>query len=407
MNCGYLYEIRRKSEDFESTQRPQHVHLRTFSEEEDDDVWVVPEESFDNAYQTIGENEDDDGDGDGDKNEDGDDNVGDGDDGIPRKTTSNKNPSNILQNFEIFSAQRLRLSLSAEQISLKSQQQQWENTHKTDTPINKSINTETDVQARPVVVVGTHSSSASSNATTIDVGKPSDHSSTVKWKNVKINNKCKENEPNTTSTHLSGIPLIPLILNQTQKQIPNETQVLPELKLSLNNLPITLRKRSNNSESTTISLTRKSESSRKLSLGSVSMQRPHIDLGPQADYYNSPESIVDNILSDVSSVSVQSSSLSSDILTNDCEELKFKNNNPFKVLDDNCANNTKINLLEHNAIISDKRSNLNRCCQQAAAEHPCIMVTQPSPSTSSSTIINEPLSVTSSESYETAATISR
>lgn len=297
MSCGYLYEIRRKSQDFEPDfveNKRENSNLSDYSK--DEEIWEVPEESFENVYQQMVCNEELKG--------------------------ENEQQDNINTITDVFNLKQfentktLHISLSTEQIALKSLNKQT--SRNTSKSINKSINTETDV---------TKSMTSDSNITTTTTNTGVNK---VQWKNCKLSNNKKTN---SSSTSLLNFTIVPInVSSQTEKQKTTEQEEIktvekfPEIKLT----SFSTRKKSLKPISSKTS-TLKSDSGfymhdlkcssnlpRKISSSGFEINR-HI-----TESSTSPESLLDNILSGASSVSVQSSSISSSGLNGDFEGPTFK-----------------------------------------------------------------------------------
>lgn len=314
MSCGYLYELKRKSEDYE--QRLEHTHRENSNLSEcskDEEIWEVPQESFDNVYQQIYYNEE--------LNEENDDDE-------VEKNKINSIPDTLkLRQLENYGS--IRLSLSSEQIALKSQIEQTQRYTQTTNNgmqqiINKSINTQTDVMKsmttdnntiNAITTTTAFASNTLNTTTTTHIG-----SNKVQWKNIKLNNNnnnTKSNErlkENSSSSSLINFTIVPINVSaqSPKKTCENELEKFPEIKLvsfttrkNSIKLPVTRKTILKNSGGLYDPTTTSSMPRRKSS-GSSSEVNKHT-----TESSTSPESLVDNILSAASSLSVQSSSQSS------------------------------------------------------------------------------------------------
>lgn len=294
MSCSYLYEIQRKTQDFEQhLQEDQRENSNLSDYSKDEDIWEVPEESFDNVYQQI-----------------------EGNEKIPEQQESEDNDINKIPevlNLPTFSnTKSLHISLSTEKIALKpcTNQQQGENYNIIQAPINKTINTEADI----IKSMTGNSNTTKTTATTTKTG-----GSKVQWKNCKLSNNNNNNNSNTKP--LLNFTIVPINVS-TQKTAETEEaktiEKLPEIKLTSfisrkNSLKPTTATSSNLKTKTAINdmKTLTNLPQRKSSTGSEINK--HI-----TESSTSPESLLDNVLSYASSVSIQSSSLSSNDLDVNC-----------------------------------------------------------------------------------------
>ncbi|XP_065356002.1 uncharacterized protein LOC135950383 [Calliphora vicina] len=288
MSCGYLYEIRRKSEDFEQhfvDNKRENSNLSDNSK--DEEIWEVPEESFENVYQQMACNEE-----------------------LPGENKQQDDINTMtdvltLKQFE--NTKTFHISLSTEQIALKSLNQK---------SINKSINTDTDV-----IKSMTSDSKITTTTTTTNAG-----GNKVQWKNCKLSNN---NKNNSSSTSLLNFTIVPInVSSQGQKQKTTDQEEIktvekfPEIKLTSFSTRKTSLKpitpKTSNSGFYMHDLKCSSNLPRRKSSSGSEINK-HI-----TECSTSPESLLDNILSGASSVSVQSSSLSSSGLNGDLEVHTFK-----------------------------------------------------------------------------------
>ncbi|KAI8119945.1 Tripartite motif-containing protein 45 [Lucilia cuprina] len=300
MSCSYLYEVvRRKSEEFEQhleQDKRENSNLSDYSR--DDEIWEVPEESFENVYQQMEGNEE--------LQQDSE-----------QKDKYNKITDEVLNLKQFESSTNFHISLSTEKIALKSlTKQPCENSSKT---INKSIKTETDVIK-----------SLTSNTNTTNIG-----ANKVQWKNCTLSN----NKHSSSTTSLLNFTIVPInVSTKGQNQITTDKppengtiQKLPEIKLSSfstrkttlkPNTPKTSTLKPNSSGlymHTTFNDLKSTSNLPRRKSSSGSEINKHI-----TESSTSPESLLDNILSGASSISVQSSSLSSNGLNGDLEAHKQK-----------------------------------------------------------------------------------
>ncbi|XP_073825780.1 uncharacterized protein isoform X2 [Musca autumnalis] len=372
MNKNYLYEIGRNVEEVDVPLQQHGTAIRrTFSEEEDDEIWEVPEESFENAYQQV-------------ENDDYDDEEVEI---TPNQlcTTATTTTHKELHNTEPSgTGHKLHLSLSTEQIALKlPQQQQQKHQQKSfnskvttfQNPINKSINTEADTtkamtvnsQLTNVTTIGGNTINSCTTTTT------SSNCGNIKWKNIKINNSNNRTEQEEQQRK-------PLSLPMTTGEATPETS--PSMK--------------------TLAVANKSpDVTRKYSLVS-------------APYCPSPEFVLDNILNSSDS-SVHKESNPNEYKSN--ESVK-SNKNPFNTP---IEQSPKRDLLDYKRFHqSDITSVVHKCQvhEQPFHQHhhhhhhseqysrPSIVVTRTSSSSLSG--LNKPTkNSTSTDTFETASIISR
>ncbi|TMW49838.1 hypothetical protein DOY81_005078, partial [Sarcophaga bullata] len=330
MSCGYLYEIRRKSEDYEQhleqCQR-ENSNLSEFSK--DEEIWEVPEENFDNVYQQIGYNEE--------LTKENEDEV---------QEDEIRSTPEVLNLRQFENTETIRLSLSSEQIALKSQSEQTQYSmqiacNEMQQIINKSINTETDLTKSMTSdnnAINAITTTTAFNTTTVNTTTTNNSGNKVQWKNLKLtnnnnnNNNIKTNDRhkhNSSSSSLLNFSIVPINVSaQNQKKTTEkELEKFPEIKLTsfsarTNSIKLPapkatiLKPNSGFYAQTTIS-----SMSRRKSSGSGSEVNKHI-----TESSTSPESLLDNILSAASSVSVHSSSQSSNGLAADLDAQKIKQN---------------------------------------------------------------------------------
>ena len=328
MSCGYLYEIRRKSEDYEQHLEHNHRENSNLSEfSKDEEIWEVPEENFDNVYQQIGYNEEL-------TEENEDEFEEDENHSIPEGLT--------LKQFE--NSETIRLSLSSEQIALKSQSEQTQCStqiayNEMQQIINKSINTETDVTKSMTSdnnVINAITATTAFNTTTLNTTTTNNSGNKVQWKNLRLtnnnnnNNNTKTNDrlqQNSSSSSVLNFSIVPINVSaQSQKKTTeNEMEKFPEIKLTSfsarkNSIKLPAPKATIlKPNSGFYAQTTTSSMSRRKSSGSGSEINKHV-----TESSTSPESLLDNILSAASSVSVHSSSQSSNGLVVDLDAQKIK-----------------------------------------------------------------------------------
>ncbi|XP_058980717.1 uncharacterized protein LOC105262023 isoform X2 [Musca domestica] len=352
MDKSYLYEIGDISEDHAAQQHPMR---KTFSEEEDEEIWEVPEESFENAYQQV-------------VNDDDDDEVEE----IAHNQQWTTGKSNEINKNESSKAELLHLSLNSEQIALKVPQQQSFNSQITtfEKSINKSMNADTDV-TRPMTVntnITNVTAMGNTNTTTSSGG------GNVKWKNIKINESNHKSEQQKKSLSLGII--------RPMNNIETISKSSP----------------SNGGKSLTIS-NKSHEATRKYSLGS-------------APYCPSPEFVLENILKPSTSIFHQQSNNDGRKFIEESDRVTPKDNNPFKM------NSPSPKLVEYKRVQSDITSVAHKCQIHEQPYHhhqhhqhqwhskPSIVVTRTS-SSSLSGYHNPPKYSASTETFETASIISR
>lgn len=364
MSFGYLYEVCRKSEDIMEEQQmmtPQRLNLKTHSEEDEEEIWEVPAESFDNTYRKV-ENENDDS------------------EELPKEIS--KSPESSLtraieQGVQNLDGHKLHLSLSAEQISLKSQQQQCEGHTNTNKPIrgqtiNRPIDTEEALVTRPLTVntKTTNTGLSSSNSTNTTTS-----TSCIKWKNVKINkpNELLEKKHSLLSTNR---------VSQSKEAEEIALTNCSEIKLSPPPPAITKNHK-------------KQESTRKFSLGSLSLSRQHVAVREPPQYLVSPEVFLDNILNTKSEIWYG------------CNLLE-DSNNPFKSENQHFGGDeSKLELKTFPGETTKLSANKHHQVHGKQQTKPSIIVTRPVASSSLSTLNNVSRNSTSSETFETASIISR
>ncbi|KAM7353406.1 uncharacterized protein ACRADG_005479 isoform 2-T2 [Cochliomyia hominivorax] len=291
MSCGYLYEIQRKTEDFEQHfEECKRKNSNLSDTSKDEDIWEVPEESFDNFYKQI----------------DGYEKLIDDKE---RKKDDINNLSEVSNLQPYTNTKTLSISLSTEKIALKPTNQHNDSYNKTQAVINKPINTEADV-IRSMTDDGNTTTTTTTTTTKSGASK-------VQWKNYKLSN----NNNNSSVTPPLNFTIVPI---NVSSQNPTETMdecstagKLPEIKLTsfssrrISIKPVPSKTTALKSNTPKISNNLKSTiniaSQRKSSSGSEINKLI-------TESSTSPESLLDNILSGASSVSVQSSSLSSNDL---------------------------------------------------------------------------------------------
>ncbi|XP_013106227.2 uncharacterized protein LOC106086205 [Stomoxys calcitrans] len=396
MNCGYMYEVRRKTDDIDEELRQRNENLkRHISEEEEDDtdVWEVPQESFDNAYeQVINEMEFNETINDKAKND------------IGFTVVSHKGEES--KELSGCPPQKIHLSLSAEQISLKLLPQQnlehFKKSIKQQT-INKSINTETDIK-RPVTVVNTASETSicatalncSGSSGSLTTTTTTTTNSSVKWKNVKINKEkpdC-EHERNKKPFALGIISINNLVEPQkSSKTIEihnNEILLAKASEIKLSSLKpattTTLAPTEGSGSTGAKSFNKILNTRRKFSLGSSSFRfKKPADMNELPKCWPVPnyEITLNDILSPA--ISEHSFSSSAGILTYENPiNVSDKSTNPFRFEDGNAK-----------SILLERREQRN----------PSILVTQAS-SSSSLTLKRASIKSTSLETFDTASSVS-